>query len=197
MADDQDRPGADVGDRLRRARTAAGLTTRRLAAVTGVSQAMISTIENGRTTPSIATLFKLADALGVRAQALLPEAGADEVTIVREDTSVPVRMSDDSPGLDGRLLVSGADRLLEVVEYRLAPGVRHGAFAHDGEELLRVGAGVLEVALGDPVTETHRLGPGELIHYPSRIPHRWTAVGDEEAVVLLVTASPLDPHHRT
>lgn len=68
----------EVGSAVRRARQGVGLTTRELAARTDVSQAMISMIENGRTTPSISTLFKLAEALGVRAQHLLPTTGSAE-----------------------------------------------------------------------------------------------------------------------
>ena len=98
---------------------------------------MISMIENNRARPSIATLFKLASALGMRPQDLLPTEGTFDVTVVAAGGGVPVRISEASVADDGRVLVSGPDRLLEVTEYELHPGVLP-VFQHGGEEFIRV-----------------------------------------------------------
>jgi len=62
-----------VAIRLRGARTGRGLSLRALAAAAGVSASYVSALERGHAQPSIATLQKLARALGVTARALLAE----------------------------------------------------------------------------------------------------------------------------
>ena len=56
----------EVRDLVISARNAANLTQKQLAQRSGVSQANISKIENGNYHPSLATLKRIADALGKR-----------------------------------------------------------------------------------------------------------------------------------
>ena len=62
---------AGMGDRLRQARRARGLSLRRLAEVVGVSPSLISQVETGRAKPSVNTLYALANELGVSLDVLL------------------------------------------------------------------------------------------------------------------------------
>src|SRR5512146_556343 len=55
----------DVGVRLHELREAQGISMRALATRSGLSANALSMIERGRTSPSVSTLYKLADALGV------------------------------------------------------------------------------------------------------------------------------------
>ena len=61
-----------VGQAIRRARTASGLSMRAMALACGVSQPFLSAVERGLSTPSIATLYRLADVLDVAPADLLP-----------------------------------------------------------------------------------------------------------------------------
>jgi len=63
-----------LGNRIKQARTAAGLTTRALAERAGVSAMAISKYETGKSTPSSGVLLKLAAALGVRTEFFFREA---------------------------------------------------------------------------------------------------------------------------
>jgi len=54
-----------VGQRMREARKARGLTTAEVAKAAGISQGNYSDMEGGRKSPSIRTLAALAEALGV------------------------------------------------------------------------------------------------------------------------------------
>ena len=58
---------------LRRLREAAGLTQQDLAKLTGLTTATISYAETGRVDPSLDTIKRLAEALGVQPGALLDE----------------------------------------------------------------------------------------------------------------------------
>src|ERR1700735_5417805 len=65
-------PGA-LGDRLRSAREARGLTLDQMSASTGVSKAHLSRLESGERQPSVGILVELAAALGTRVGALFGE----------------------------------------------------------------------------------------------------------------------------
>ena len=55
----------DVGGRLRELREAHNISMRGLATASGLSANALSMIERGKTSHSVSTLYKLADALGV------------------------------------------------------------------------------------------------------------------------------------
>lgn len=70
---------AEVGRRIARARTAAGVTLRALAARIGVGHSTLANYENGRRPLRVAQLITIARALGCSPAALLvdpPEAAA-------------------------------------------------------------------------------------------------------------------------
>lgn len=73
----------ELGDIVRKLRLQRNMTIRDLADKTNLSYAYISQIENGKRTPTVETLNKLADALGVTVQYLIDAPKAEE--IVRED----------------------------------------------------------------------------------------------------------------
>ena len=60
-----------MGERLRSARQARGLSLRVLADRLGVSPSLISQIETGRANPSVSTLYAIADELDVSLDELL------------------------------------------------------------------------------------------------------------------------------
>ena len=60
-----------MGDRLRQARQARGLSLRRLAEVLAVSPSLISQVETGRAKPSVHTLYAMANELGISLDVLL------------------------------------------------------------------------------------------------------------------------------
>jgi transcriptional regulator with XRE-family HTH domain len=55
----------DVGTRLRQVREERSMSMRSLATASGLSANALSMIERGKTSPSVSTLYKLADAMGV------------------------------------------------------------------------------------------------------------------------------------
>jgi transcriptional regulator with XRE-family HTH domain len=59
------------GSNLARCRKEAGLTQRTVAARAGLHRTQISLLENGKRTPRIDTLIKLASALSVRPEVLM------------------------------------------------------------------------------------------------------------------------------
>lgn len=62
---------AKLGKNLRRIRTEKGITQGDIVRKLGVSRSFVSNIENGKTNPTLATIAKLAKALGVNIEELM------------------------------------------------------------------------------------------------------------------------------
>lgn len=187
----------DIAGAVRAHRLAAGLTMRELAARAGMSQPFLSNLENSRAMPSIATLYKIANALGVSPREFLPEART-RVQLVRHGEGA-VGPVGDEPGSALTRVVSGAPgRLVDAHTYVAAPGASMGDwFEHDGEDLLFVVAGALLVELGDG--QSFELGAGDVLWYEGTLAHRWSPVGTATVELLCVHARPSaadDPHGR-
>lgn len=82
-------PLLGVGQQLRRARLAAGISVREMARRVDLSPSFISQVELGRTMPSVGTLYAIASELGVSLDGLMPfeeaPAGAVEITRAERD----------------------------------------------------------------------------------------------------------------
>src|SRR5574342_182493 len=76
----------DVGGRLRELREARNISMRALATKSGLSANALSMIERGKTSPSVSTLYKLADALGVSITAFFgSQADRQQVVFLKAD----------------------------------------------------------------------------------------------------------------
>jgi transcriptional regulator with XRE-family HTH domain len=173
-----------VGAAISSARRRAGLAVGELAVKAGMSQPFLSNLEAGRSLPSITTLYRLAAALGVGANDLLPPQPT-EITVVRAGEGVSSPVDDTPDAAASRFLLGGRNQLLEVHEFDVLPGQHLGSwFEHDGEDLVVVLHGALAVELGTDRME--QLAAGDVLHYPARLPHRWRVPDSGGARVLLV-----------
>jgi transcriptional regulator with XRE-family HTH domain len=182
---DLDRIRSGVGHAIHSARTQARLSMRELAEQCGVSQPFISAVERGLSTPSISTLYRLAEVLDTEPAALLPVHRDDEVSVIRAGQGRLVPSSDRPNSAVGRVLLSDDTRHLEVYEYLTSSAEDLDVwFEHPGNVILHLldGSVRLEFA-GRPAVE---LGPGDCVVHPGPIPHRWTVTGDGPARIFLV-----------
>ena len=181
---------ARVGAEIRSLREKAGQSTRQLAAAAGMSQAFLSQIERGLSAPSMATTYRLAEALNVLPGALLPPLERKSpVTFVPagEGRMLPVSSRDDAAL--GRTLVMDPDKRLEVVEYVIEPGQYiQEWFRLEGELAVYLVSGAIDIEVEGE--GTWRLGPRDFIAHPSGIRHRWHLVDDRPVHLLLVVAHP-------
>jgi transcriptional regulator with XRE-family HTH domain len=159
---------------------------RELAAKAGVSQPFLSKVENGLSTPSISTLYKVAHALGVPAQDLLPRATMP-TDVDRAGGGSTTRSVEDDAGALSTLLTGGPGRLVEARSLTLQSSRTDGEwFEHEGEDFLYVVSGLMDVEFGDGRIE--RLGPDESLWFRSTVPHRWRNAGDKPTQLLLINA---------
>jgi transcriptional regulator with XRE-family HTH domain len=176
---------AAVGVSIRRARHSSGMSMRDFAARCGLSQPFVSAVERGLSTPSIAALYRMAEALGTEPSALLPTRPSGGVEVIRAGEGEFVPSSDRPGSAVGRVLLADPQRHLEIYEYRVGPQEDLDVwYEHPGEVVLHLIAGGLIVELaGRPTVE---LFAGDCLVHPGPIPHRWAVVGDDAAHLFLV-----------
>jgi quercetin dioxygenase-like cupin family protein len=158
---------------------------RALAAACDLSQPFLSAVERGLSTPSLASLYKLADVLGTTPASLLPVHDPGDITVVRADDGRVVPSSDRPGSALGRVVFSDPDRGLEIYEYRVAPEQDLGVwFEHPGDAVLHLIDGHLRVDF-ESRPSVH-LAAGDCIVHPGKVAHRWTVEGDEPMRLFLV-----------
>lgn len=133
---------------VRHWRAERGFTLDALATRSGVSRGMLIQVEQARTNPSIATVVKIGDALGVSVTSLLDYERGPRVRVVAPEATATVW--DTSGGSHGRLLAGcrGA-RPLELWEWRLMPGEGNTSDPHPQGtwEILHVTVGTLTLTV--------------------------------------------------
>ena len=159
------------------------MTMQELADRCDLSQPFLSQIENSRAMPSLFALHRVAQALGTTTVALLDPA-VSEVTLVRAGEGEAFFLAE---GARTRFLTPGEGRRLEANETVAEPNIVSDVIVHEGEEVVHVLEGSLEIRLEgrDPIP----LSPGDTVLYPSTTPHQW-ASGDTGARFLIITSPP-------
>jgi transcriptional regulator with XRE-family HTH domain len=177
----------DVGERLRALRRFRRCTLRTIAVRSGLSESFLSQVERGRSSASIASLRRIAEALGVSMADLFEPDGVPGPRVLRRDERPAL-----SFGILGRKLLLTPRPLhhLEVFAGELEPGGSTGAqpYAHgDSEELFVVLSGSVQLELGGELFELER---GDSIDYRSSTPHRVSNVGEGVAEVMWIISPP-------
>jgi transcriptional regulator with XRE-family HTH domain len=174
-----------VGENLGRLRKQRGLSLERLAAVSGVSRAMLGQVEAGESAPTIALLWKVARGLDVRFADLLGDEAAGDVVLLPADTSKVLRSADG--GFESRALFPfDKHRLAEFYELRLGGGHLERAVPHpEGTyENIVVHSGRLRLTVGD--AEPTNLRAGDAIFFRADVPHAYENPGLRDAIMYLV-----------
>ena len=181
-------PRVDVGERLRAIRKTRRITLRTIAERAGLSESFLSQVERGRANASIASLKRIAAALGVNVADLFePNRGPSRPRVLRRDVRPALTF-----GTLGRkyMLTPRPLEHLQVIVGELDAGGSTGdePYTHgDSEELLVVLEGVVHLQLGSDVFE---LSTGDSIDYRSSAPHRLINAGDDMAEVMWIISPP-------
>jgi XRE family transcriptional regulator, regulator of sulfur utilization len=170
-----------VAANLRRLRREREWSLEELSTRAGVSRAMLSQVETGKTTPTIAVLWKIATGFGVPFTELLREGAAPEITIVRAGRAAPI-MSADRHFRSVPLSPPGALNGVELYRITIDPGgeSRSPAHAPGTVEVVAVESGQLRVQVGEREVV---LNAGDSACFPADVDHGYAAVGDEPCVL--------------
>lgn len=172
-----------VGGQVRRLRTKVGMSLRALAEQTGFSPSFISQLENRAVSPSLGSLEKIAEALGVTLRDFFSPA-ADRSLVIRRAH----RQHLTSTWSRARLAALGvAGQQLSAILISLAPEGRSGKRPkpHSKEEFALVTGGNVSLTLGD---ELYRLHEGDSVVVPAGVPRLWANGSRRKVTILIVTA---------
>src|SRR3954447_16384385 len=169
-------------------RAVRGFTLDVLAARAGVSRGMLIQIEQARTNPSIGTVVKIGDALGVSITTLLDYEQGPQVRIVPAEQAV--RLWGTEAGSFNRLLAgTEAPGPLEMWDWRLMPGDGSPSDPHPTGtvELVHVMAGELTLTV-DGVE--HRVPAGASVSFEANTPHTYGNDGDAPMEMIMDVSVP-------
>ena len=164
---------AEVGSRLRRARTQRGVTLTELAVETGISKSTLSRLETGQRKPSLELLLQIAEAHEVSLDRLV---GAPEVRDPRILPKPQVR--------NGRMVVplTGQAGGLHAWKVIIPPETHEPELrTHKGFEWLYVLSGQMRLIVGgNDIT----MRPGEVAEFDTKLPH-WFGPADDQPIEVL------------
>jgi transcriptional regulator with XRE-family HTH domain len=167
---------SEIGGKVAKARAERGWSLQQLARRAGLSAAAVHKVEKSGITPTIATLMKIAAALGKSVSYFIEESDPlRPVTVVRRDERA--RLYTSKAGLSlanisgryGPFFVAGAEAVME-------PGADSGPepMVHPGEELVLVLEGCMTFVIDD---EEYELEEGDSIHFRTTCRHSWANPG--------------------
>ncbi|MEM6371325.1 MAG: cupin domain-containing protein [Pseudomonadota bacterium] len=186
----------EIGSKLKAVREAKGLSQRDLAARAGLTNGAISLIEQNKSSPSVASLKRLLDAVPMTMSEFFSEVeehgapkfffAADEFT---ELSPQEVGLGDDAARVSLRQLGNASAHSLQVLHETYPPGADTGPdmLAHEAEEAGVVITGVIEISVADQVRV---LNPGDGYIFDSRLPHRFRNIGDQPCVIVSACTPP-------
>jgi transcriptional regulator with XRE-family HTH domain len=180
-----------LGDRIIAYRERLGLTQQELAQNSNVDASLLAAVEKGEAYPALGILVRLSRALGQRVGTFTDDHTSPDPLIVRavdRDPGSRQHLGGVDTGIRYFPLGRGkADRHMEPMYLEIGPDEPDLPTSHEGEELLIVISGQLEIRYGKQV---HLLGPGDSAYYNSVVPHCVRAGGGQWATAYAVIYQP-------
>jgi transcriptional regulator with XRE-family HTH domain len=178
-----------LGERIKRNRNEKGLSLRDLAGRVDLSASFLSQIEQGKASPSIENLKKIANCLDVRVSYLIEDDEAKKDTDIMRKDERHVIESIDSNTRISLLTSSDIEKNMEPILYEIAPGGESGRdyYTHPGEEFIFILEGDLDIFINDVV---HKLTEGDSLYFKSSQKHRFVNNGNKMAKAIWVVTPP-------
>lgn len=176
----------EIGRKIKRMRLRLGLTQEELAARTELTKGFISQLEREITSPSIATLMDILEALGSDVGSFFNEKTQEKVIYKQEDMFVN---EDEEQGSTVCWLVTNAQKnAIEPILVTLSVGGHTNEDdPHEGEEFGYVVSGTVILIDGD---KKYRVKKGDSFYFHPTGVHYLQNGGRSEAKVLWVSSPP-------
>jgi len=172
-----------IGAQVRLLRRRVGITVSELAASAGLSGGMLSKIENGQISPSLASLQALATALNVPLTTFFSTFEEKrDCSFVKAGTGVIIERRGTKAGHQYSLLGAAIGGTVVVEPYLITlhkDAAPYPAFQHEGTEFIYMLTGEVVYRHGD---QSYHLAPGDALLFDSAAPH-----GPEKLIVQPMT----------
>lgn len=180
-----------IGARIRTYRERLNLSIEDLARNAGVEVNLVRRAEEGEVYPPLGVMVKISRALGQRLGTFMDDQVRQDPVITRREE----RCEETAAHKDGAVgkyhyypLGKGkTDRHMEPLFIVIQPSEDRGTSSHEGEELVIVVRGEVELLYGK---DRHLLKEGDSMYYNSVVPHHLGAANGEEAHIYAVVYTP-------
>ncbi|GLX68169.1 helix-turn-helix domain-containing protein [Paenibacillus glycanilyticus] len=177
----------ELGKRIRLIRKEQKRTQDEVSAACGFTKSMLSKIENGSTMPAVATLMKIASALGVKVSDLLePSPKSGTVYINASDYQDPDKWIKTDKGYSFFAFASGRrDKIMQPYLFVAERGeVKSHVFSHEGQEFIYVLSGQMIYKVGS--TE-YDMSAGDGMYFNSLEEHLVIPVSEQVRYLAIFT----------
>ena len=184
------RDGVRFGARLRHAREASRLSLGEVAARSGVTKSFLSRVERDMTSPSVANLVGICQALGLSVADLFQ---TPQTTLVRRRDRPTFTDLPKAAEVVDTLITPAGERHVTVLESAVAAGGSGGStlYTRPSEcEVCFVLLGTIEVQVED---QTFTLEEGDALTFGAAVPHSWRAIGDGARILWILAPALPDP----
>jgi transcriptional regulator with XRE-family HTH domain len=173
----------DVGSRLKELREARNISMRTLATKSGLSANALSMIERGKTSPSVSTLYKLSDAMGISITAFFgPESDKKQVVFLKSDERTRMSFTRGVfEALGGEQFVGRVEPFMLTMESGATSGPH--TITHTGHEFVFCLRGELEYQVEK---ELFHLSAGDSLLFASQLKHKWRNAGKTVTNALII-----------
>jgi transcriptional regulator with XRE-family HTH domain len=178
-----DAVSVNIGERLRELREARNISMRALAVRSGLSANALSMIERGKASPSVSTLYKLADALGISITSFFgSDTQRQQVVFLKADQRTRMSFTRGVfEGLGGEQFVGRVEPFLLTLESNANSGPR--SMTHTGHEFVFCLRGELEYQVERQI---YQLSSGDNLLFAAHLKHRWKNVGGTVVTALII-----------
>jgi transcriptional regulator with XRE-family HTH domain len=167
--------GVRIGAKLKALRRARGLSMEQVAEAVQVNKSFISKLESDAAAPSVATLLRYCDAVGIRPGSLFDPPATQ---LVRRDEAVRIDLGGER--MIEHLISGTGQNEMMALRSVIEPGGGSGAEPYAlraAADLVHVLSGQLEITVaGVP----HLLGEGDTLTFPPTLPHHWRNPSETE-----------------
>ena len=179
----RDALSVEVGTRLKELREARNISMRTLATKSGLSANALSMIERRKTSPSVSTLYKLADALGVSITSFF-EADSErkQVVFIKSDQRTRFGFTRGVfEALGGEHFTGRVEPFMLTLESNASSGPH--AMTHTGHEFVFCLRGELDYQVEK---EIYHLSAGDSLLFAAQLKHKWKNPGRTVTNALII-----------
>lgn len=171
-----------ISANLKEARENRGLSLDQLAELTGVSKSMLRQIETGKSSPTIATIWKIANGLHLSFTALLrkPEVRAE----VKSFKAGSILTAEEEKYRLYPLVPFDPHQSFETYYFEIDPGTTYSGEPHQGDiyEYVFVTRGQLEIMVAD---KTFTLRENEFLKFEANHSHSYKCISNTMATAIM------------
>ena len=178
-----DAVSVNIGERLRALREERNISMRALATRSGLSANALSMIERGKASPSVSTLYKLADALGISITTFFSsDIERKQVVFLKADARARMSFTRGVfEGLGGEQFVGRVEPFMLTLENSANSGPR--SMTHTGHEFVFCLRGELEYQVERQI---YHLESGDSLLFAAHLKHKWRNPGRNVATAIII-----------